>query len=224
MLGASSQVPARHRNHNGYLLRWDGEGFAVRPRRGLPTATPAGRCAGKCCDQAVPHPLPLRSLPRASCNVCRWTGCDSGLGRVRRAERPRPVHRPRGLAQPFDNFEEAALFFKSALGLQTHEDIEIPATYGLFRSRAVNNRDRSVRIITARVQANAYVIAAGTPPVPMPNPRGAVSPAGPARSPLPALCLPRRRQCPKLPVRRLQSLLRHTGERTWKSTLAAPRC
>ena len=36
------------------------------------------------------------------------------------------------LAQPFDNFEEAALFFKSALGLQTHEDIEIPATYGLY--------------------------------------------------------------------------------------------
>ena len=45
-------------------------------------------------------------------------------------------------------FEEAALFFKSALGLQTHEDIEIPATYGLFRSRAVSNRDRSVRVIT----------------------------------------------------------------------------
>ena len=44
------------------------------------------------------------------------------------------------LAQPFDNFEEAALFFKSALGLQTHEDIEIPATYGLFRSRAVSNQ------------------------------------------------------------------------------------
>ena len=52
------------------------------------------------------------------------------------------------LAQPFDQFEEAALFFKSALGLQTHEDIEIPATYGLFRSRAVSNRDRSVRVIT----------------------------------------------------------------------------
>ena len=52
------------------------------------------------------------------------------------------------LAQPFDNFEEAALFFKSALGLQTHEDIEIPATYGLFRSRAVSNDDRSVRVIT----------------------------------------------------------------------------
>ena len=34
----------------------------------------------------------------------------------------------------------------------------------------------------------------------------------------------RRRQCPKRPVRQLQSLLRHTGERTRKSTLAAPRC
>ena len=34
----------------------------------------------------------------------------------------------------------------------------------------------------------------------------------------------RRQQCPKRPVRQLQSLLRHTGERTRKSTLAAPRC
>jgi 4-hydroxyphenylpyruvate dioxygenase len=52
------------------------------------------------------------------------------------------------LAEPFERFEEAALFFKSALGLQTHEDIEIPATYGLFRSRAVSNSDRAVRVIT----------------------------------------------------------------------------
>jgi len=26
VLGTASQVPTRHRNHNGYLLRWDGEG------------------------------------------------------------------------------------------------------------------------------------------------------------------------------------------------------
>ena len=26
ILGTASQVPTRHRNHNGYLLRWDGEG------------------------------------------------------------------------------------------------------------------------------------------------------------------------------------------------------
>ena len=34
MLGTSSQVPTRHRNHNGYLLRWDGEGLLFDPGDG----------------------------------------------------------------------------------------------------------------------------------------------------------------------------------------------
>lgn len=34
MLGTASQVPTRHRNHNGYLLRWDGEGILLDPGEG----------------------------------------------------------------------------------------------------------------------------------------------------------------------------------------------
>lgn len=34
MLGTSSQVPTRARNHNGYLLRWDAEGFLFDPGDG----------------------------------------------------------------------------------------------------------------------------------------------------------------------------------------------
>jgi ribonuclease Z len=34
VLGTASQVPTRHRNHNGYLLRWDGEGVLVDPGEG----------------------------------------------------------------------------------------------------------------------------------------------------------------------------------------------
>ncbi|MHC9291509.1 ribonuclease Z [Mycobacterium sp. LTG2003] len=34
VLGTSSQVPTRNRNHNGYLLRWDGEGFLFDPGEG----------------------------------------------------------------------------------------------------------------------------------------------------------------------------------------------
>jgi ribonuclease Z len=33
-LGTSSQVPTRYRNHNGYLLRWDGVGFLFDPGEG----------------------------------------------------------------------------------------------------------------------------------------------------------------------------------------------
>jgi ribonuclease Z len=34
VLGTSSQVPTRTRNHNGYLLRWDTEGFLFDPGEG----------------------------------------------------------------------------------------------------------------------------------------------------------------------------------------------
>jgi ribonuclease Z len=34
VLGTSSQVPTRTRNHNGYLLRWDGEGLLFDPGEG----------------------------------------------------------------------------------------------------------------------------------------------------------------------------------------------
>ena len=34
MLGTASQVPTRHRNHNGYLLRWDAEGILFDPGEG----------------------------------------------------------------------------------------------------------------------------------------------------------------------------------------------
>lgn len=34
VLGTASQVPTRHRNHNGYLLRWDGTGLLFDPGEG----------------------------------------------------------------------------------------------------------------------------------------------------------------------------------------------
>ncbi|MHA6804185.1 ribonuclease Z [Salinifilum ghardaiensis] len=34
VLGTASQVPTKHRNHNGYLLRWDGTGFLFDPGEG----------------------------------------------------------------------------------------------------------------------------------------------------------------------------------------------
>lgn len=34
VLGTSSQVPTRYRNHNGYLLRWDNEGLLFDPGEG----------------------------------------------------------------------------------------------------------------------------------------------------------------------------------------------
>jgi hypothetical protein len=34
ILGTASQAPTRSRNHNGYLLRWDGQGLLFDPGEG----------------------------------------------------------------------------------------------------------------------------------------------------------------------------------------------
>lgn len=50
------------------------------------------------------------------------------------------------LTQPFDHFDEAALFYRTVLGLEPEEVTEFAAPFGMVRSRAVSNPDRSVRI------------------------------------------------------------------------------
>jgi 4-hydroxyphenylpyruvate dioxygenase len=50
------------------------------------------------------------------------------------------------LSQPFDYFDEAALFYRSVLGLQPRESQEVATPDGLVRSRAVTSRDGSIRL------------------------------------------------------------------------------
>jgi len=51
-----------------------------------------------------------------------------------------------GLTQPFDSFDEAALFYREVLGLGPDDVTEIPAPFGLIRDRAVTNADRTLRL------------------------------------------------------------------------------
>ncbi|MBV9334416.1 MAG: sugar phosphate isomerase/epimerase and 4-hydroxyphenylpyruvate domain-containing protein [Solirubrobacterales bacterium] len=51
------------------------------------------------------------------------------------------------LAQPFDYFDEAALFYRSLLGLEPRESLELAAPDGLVRSRAVSAPNGSVRLV-----------------------------------------------------------------------------
>ncbi|MEO3751152.1 TIM barrel protein [Streptomyces sp. B6B3] len=53
------------------------------------------------------------------------------------------------LTQPWHQFDEAALFHRTVLGLQAHGSVDIADPYGLLRSRAVTNEDGSVRIALA---------------------------------------------------------------------------
>jgi 4-hydroxyphenylpyruvate dioxygenase len=50
------------------------------------------------------------------------------------------------LTQPYDRFDEAALFYRSVLGLQTQRTSEVAAPFGLVRNRAVVDSKRLVRI------------------------------------------------------------------------------
>ncbi|GGT05879.1 bifunctional sugar phosphate isomerase/epimerase/4-hydroxyphenylpyruvate dioxygenase family protein [Streptomyces chromofuscus] len=50
------------------------------------------------------------------------------------------------LTQPWHHFDQAALFFRSVLGLHAQESVDVADPYGLLRSRAVTNDDGSVRI------------------------------------------------------------------------------
>ncbi|MCX4237574.1 bifunctional sugar phosphate isomerase/epimerase/4-hydroxyphenylpyruvate dioxygenase family protein [Streptomyces ortus] len=61
---------------------------------------------------------------------------------------PGGIHRIDHLAltQPWHQFDEAALFHRSVLGLGALESVDVADPYGLLRSRAVTNADGSVRI------------------------------------------------------------------------------
>ncbi|QRP43473.1 bifunctional sugar phosphate isomerase/epimerase/4-hydroxyphenylpyruvate dioxygenase family protein [Amycolatopsis sp. FDAARGOS 1241] len=50
------------------------------------------------------------------------------------------------LTQPFDHFDEAALFYRAVLGLEPDPVTEFAAPFGLVRSRTVSGGDGAVRI------------------------------------------------------------------------------
>ncbi|OEJ37640.1 4-hydroxyphenylpyruvate dioxygenase [Streptomyces agglomeratus] len=50
------------------------------------------------------------------------------------------------LSHPWDRFDEAALFYRSVLGLRPYESVEAADPYGLLRSRAMSNADGTVRL------------------------------------------------------------------------------
>ncbi|MDI2098417.1 bifunctional sugar phosphate isomerase/epimerase/4-hydroxyphenylpyruvate dioxygenase family protein [Ruicaihuangia caeni] len=50
------------------------------------------------------------------------------------------------LAQPWQHFDEAVLFFESVLGLRAQPSLDITAPMGLVRSQVVSSEDRAVRL------------------------------------------------------------------------------
>ncbi len=86
------------------------------------------------------HPLPHPSDPADTADTAD-TGSDGapGIDGVDHL----------ALTQPWHQFDEAALFHRTVLGLRAHGSVDIADPYGLLRSRAVSNEDGTVRIALA---------------------------------------------------------------------------
>ena len=98
VLGTASQVPTRHRNHNGYLLRWDGEGILFDPGEGTQR-------------QMLRAGVAAHDINRIC--VTHFHGDHSpGPGRGDPADQPRPGPAPRHRALPG---ERAALLRPAAV-------------------------------------------------------------------------------------------------------------
>jgi ribonuclease BN (tRNA processing enzyme) len=75
VLGTASQAPTRTRNHNGYLLRWDGEGLLFDPGEGtqrqmLLAGVPSSAVTHLCISHF--HGDHCLGVP-GWCSGCRWT-------------------------------------------------------------------------------------------------------------------------------------------------------
>lgn len=121
VLGTASQAPTRHRNHNGYLLRWDAEGLLFDPGEGtqrqLLLAGVASSAITRVCVThfhgdhclGLPGVLQRLSLDHVTHPVGVWypAGGQEFYDRLRRCAlyndtvdvRPHPVHQD-GAADP----------------------------------------------------------------------------------------------------------------------------
>jgi len=100
VLGTASQAPTRHRNHNGYLLRWDGEAILFDPGEGTQRQfTLAGVSAAMITRICVTHFHGDHCLGLPG--VIMRVALDQGA-------RPLPVHFPASGQQYFDRLRFAS--------------------------------------------------------------------------------------------------------------------
>ena len=102
VLGTASQVPTRYRNHNGYLLRWDGEGFLFDPGEGTQR-------------QMLFAGVAMRQVSRVCITHFHGDHCLGLPGVVQRlsldgAPHPVPVYFPGTGAQYYERLRHASIF------------------------------------------------------------------------------------------------------------------
>jgi ribonuclease Z len=107
VLGTASQVPTRYRNHNGYLLRWDGEGVLFDPGEGTQRQMTLAGVSGS-------------SITRICVTHFHGDHCLGLPGVIQRLSLDRvahavPVHFPASGIQYWDRLRHAAIFDDTAV-------------------------------------------------------------------------------------------------------------
>ena len=98
---------------------------------------------------------PPRTPPRSSCARAAPTAPPCGPANSARAWKPPPAAAGSrsavidhvNLAQPWQHFDEAVLFYTSALALEPQPYAEVASPTGLVRSQVMLTRDRGVRLV-----------------------------------------------------------------------------
>ncbi|NIH87041.1 ribonuclease Z [Amycolatopsis granulosa] len=106
VLGTGSQVPTRTRNHNGYLLRWDGEGLLFDPGEGTQR-------------QMLFAGVPASSITRICLTHFHGDHCLGVPGVVQRlsldgVRHPVTAHFPASGAEYFGRLRRASVFHETA--------------------------------------------------------------------------------------------------------------
>ncbi|WP_127554238.1 ribonuclease Z [Actinoplanes sp. OR16] len=124
VLGTASQVPTRHRNHNGYLLRWDDEVILFDPGEGTQRQM---LLAG----QAV---TPLRRICVTHFHGDHSLGLPGVLQRISLDRVPHPVtvHYPAGGQEFFDRLRHATSYWdnSSVLAAPVSAGFEVETSAG----------------------------------------------------------------------------------------------
>ncbi|WP_406296103.1 ribonuclease Z [Embleya sp. NBC_00888] len=122
VLGTASQAPTRQRNHNGYLLRWDGEGLLFDPGEGTQRQMLHAGVAA--------HDITRICVTHFHGDHC--LGLPGVIQRMSLDRVPHPVtaHYPASGQQWFDRLHHATAFHETAALIEhplAGEHVELPA-------------------------------------------------------------------------------------------------
>src|SRR3954447_7971972 len=136
VLGTASQAPTKARNHNGYLLRWDGEGILFDPGEGtqrqlLHAGVAAGDITRICLTHF--HGDHCLGLP----GVVQRLSLD-------RVGHPVAAHYPASGQEFFDRLRHASAFHDTAVLAPCPVDADGPVARGGFGTLSAHRLDHPV--------------------------------------------------------------------------------